>query len=203
MLVALLDGGSRPAGELAAIAGVGAPTASAHLAQLVEGGLLVDRRIGRHRYFSLADADVADAVEALQRISPRQRIRSLRQSTTALRLAELRSCYDHLAGRVALVLADALVDEGSVAPLVAGRVGEMTGEGPVARRLGLRAAAPTGRRPAVRGCLDWTERRPHVAGAIGAQVRERFLEQGWATAMAHDRSLKLTDAGRDLLAGFA
>ncbi|GAA1966419.1 ArsR/SmtB family transcription factor [Agromyces allii] len=201
MLVALLDGGARPASELAAIAGVRPPTASAHLAQLVEGGLLVDRRLGRHRYFALADASVADAVEAVQRIAPRQRVTSLRQSSTALRLAELRSCYDHLAGRVALVIADALVEEGSVAPLVAGRVGEITGSGPVAQRLGLRPEPASGRRPAVRGCLDWTERRPHVAGALGAEIRRVFLDRGWATALPHDRSLKLTDAGRDVLAG--
>ncbi|ANJ27294.1 hypothetical protein ATC03_11760 [Agromyces aureus] len=203
MLVALLDGGARPASELAAIAGVRPPTASAHLAQLVEGGLLVDRRLGRHRYFSLADASVADAVEALQRIAPRQRVTSLRQSSTALRLAELRSCYDHLAGRVALVVADALVEEGSIAPLVAGDVGEITGEGRAAQLIGLRHETGSGRRPAVRGCLDWTERRPHIAGALGADIRSAFLERGWAIGLAHDRSLKLTDAGRDVLAALA
>lgn len=201
MLVALLDGGSRPASELAAIAGVRPPTASAHLAQLVDGGLVVGRRLGRHRYFALADPSVAEAVEALQRIAPRQRITSLRQSTTAARLGELRSCYDHLAGRVALVIADALVAEGSLAPLVAGRVGEVTGAGPLAGRLGLAQVAPAGRRPAVRGCLDWTERRPHVAGALGAQIRSTFLERGWAATVAGDRSLKLSDAGRGVLAG--
>lgn len=206
MLVALLDGGSRPASELAAIAGVRPPTASAHLARLVDGGLLVDRRIGRHRYFELADASVADAVEALQRIAPRRPVTSLRQSTTAVRLAEFRTCYDHLAGRVALVIADALVHEGSVAPLAAGRVGEITGIGPLARRLGVEGegdgdlVAPQGRRPLVRGCLDWTERRPHVAGAVGAGIRRTFLDRGWAVGLPHDRSLKLTDAGRAVLA---
>ena len=204
MLVALLDGGSRPASELAAIAGVRPPTASAHLAQLVDGGLLVDRRLGRHRYFELADASVADAVEALQRIAPRRPVTSLRQSTTAVRLAEFRSCYDHLAGRVALVIADALVDEGSVAPLTAGRIGEITGDGPLARRLGVELDgdddAPRGRRPMVRGCLDWTERRPHVAGAVGASIRRTFLDRGWAVGLQQDRSLKLTDAGRAVLA---
>ncbi len=205
MLVALLDGGARPASELAAIAGVRPPTASAHLARLVEGGLLVDRRLGRHRYFQLADASVADAVEALQRISPRQRVSSLRQSTTAVRLGELRSCYDHLAGRIALAIADVLVEEGSIAPLVAGRVGEITGAGPLARRLGLDGGTGAGRslpgtrRPAVRGCLDWTERRPHVAGAFGAQIHRSFLDRGWAVGLPRDRSLKLTAAGREAL----
>lgn len=205
MLVALLDGGSRPASELAAIAGVRPPTASAHLARLVEGGLLVDRRIGRHRYFELADASVADAVEALQRIAPRRPVTSLRQSTTAVRLAELRSCYDHLAGRVALVIADALVQEGSVAPLTSGRVGEITGSGPLARRLGLDDEPPSapGRRPAVRGCLDWTERRPHLAGVAGARIRLAFLDRGWAVGLSQDRSLRLTDAGRAVLADLA
>ena len=85
MLVALLDGRSLPASELAAIAGVKPPTASAHLAQLVEGGLVVDRRLGRHRYFALAGPGVADAVEALQRIAPRRPVSSYRQSTTSAR----------------------------------------------------------------------------------------------------------------------
>jgi len=203
MLVALLDGRSLPASELAAIACVKPPTASAHLAQLVEGGLVTDRRIGRHRYFALAGPDVADAVEALQRIAPRQSVSSYRQSATAERLAEARSCYDHLAGRVALRLADALVAEGAIAPLEAGRPGRIlpsAGAGTLAMRLGLPEVGADGRRPAVRGCLDWTERRPHIAGRLGAHLLDTVLTEGWVARVPGDRSLRVTDAGRAALA---
>ncbi|MFE6255203.1 ArsR/SmtB family transcription factor [Agromyces sp. NPDC057865] len=200
MLVALLDGRSLPASELAAIAGVKAPTASAHLAQLVAGGLVTDRRLGRHRYFTLAGPEVADAVEALQRIAPRQAVRSYRQSAAAERLAEARSCYDHLAGRTALRLADALVAEGSLSPLEAGNTGRILDvEGALAATLHLRAVDPDGRRPAVRGCLDWTERRPHIAGRLGAHLLDTLLAEGWVSRVAGDRSLRITDEGRPAL----
>jgi len=205
MLVALLDGRSLPASELAAIAGVKAPTASTHLAQLVDGGLLVDRRIGRHRYFSLAGPDVADAVEALQRIAPRRTITSYRQSATAERLAEARSCYDHLAGRAALRLADALVGEGAVAPLAPGEPGRVLDVSrPLAARLRLGEIDPVSgagrnRRPVVRGCLDWTERRPHLAGRVGAHLLDVLLEDGWFARVPGERSLRVTAEGRAAL----
>lgn len=201
MLVALLDGRSLPASDLASIAGVKASTASAHLAQLVDGGLLVDRRIGRHRYFSLAGPDVSDAVEALQRIAPRRAVTSYRQSATAERLAEARSCYDHLAGRAALRLADSLVAEGAVAPLAAGEPGEiLDASRPLAVRLRLgdvdTVSGRGTRRPAVRGCLDWTERRPHLAGRLGAHLLELLLAEGWFARVPGERSLRVTAEGR-------
>jgi DNA-binding transcriptional ArsR family regulator len=200
MLVALLDGRALPASDLAAIAGVKPSTASAHLAQLVDGGLVTDRRLGRHRYFELAGPEVANAVEALQLLAPRRDVTSYSQSATAARLAEARSCYDHLAGRVALQLADALVAEGSIAPLAAGEPGRILDtSGALARRFDLEAAqatdAPT-RRPAVRGCLDWTERRPHIAGRLGAHLLESLLAEGWVARVPGDRSLRVSDAGR-------
>jgi DNA-binding transcriptional ArsR family regulator len=200
MLVALLDGRSLPASELAAIAGVKAPTASAHLAQLVDGGLITDRRLGRHRYFTLAGSDVADAVEALQRIAPREAVNSYRQSATAERLAEARSCYDHLAGRVALRLADALVAEGAITPLAAGKPGRiLEAGGALASRLRVDGVTSEGRRPVVRGCLDWTERRPHIAGRLGAHLLETLLQAGWVSRVPGDRSLRVTEAGRTAL----
>lgn len=206
MLVALLDGRSLPASELASIAGVKAPTASAHLAQLVDGGLLTDRRIGRHRYFALAGPDVADAVEALQRIAPRQGVSSYRQSATAERLAAARSCYDHLAGRAALQLADALVAEGAVGRLVAGEQSRILDVStPLATRLRLGdvevgSRTRRDRRPVVRGCLDWTERRPHLAGRLGAHVLDLLLAEGWFSRVPGERSLRITSEGRVRLA---
>lgn len=209
MLVALLDGRSLPASELAAVAGVTPPTASAHLAQLLAGGLVTDRKLGRHRYFSLAGEHVADAVEALQRIAPRRAVTSYSQSATAERLALARSCYDHFAGRLALDLADALVREGAISPLVAGEPGSVLDPGtPVAMRLGIAEAAGAGagatsRRPVVRGCLDWTERRPHLAGRLGAIVLERLLAEEWVARRAGDRSLRVTEEGAREFAALA
>lgn len=200
MLVALLDGRALPAGELAKLAGVSAATASAHLARLVDGGLLRARSLGRHRYFELAGPEVADAVESLQRLGPRVPVTSYAQSATARRLAEARSCYDHLAGRIALGLADRLVGEGAISPLEAGSPGiVLATDGPLARRLRLDEAPPAGRRPAVRGCLDWTERRPHLAGALGAHVLEVLLADGWVARVPGDRSLRVADGLRAAL----
>jgi DNA-binding transcriptional ArsR family regulator len=206
MLVALLDGRSMPASELASIAGVKPSTASAHLARLVDGGLVVDRRLGRHHYFALAGAAVANAVEALQLLAPRQHVTSYAQSATAARLAEARSCYDHLAGRVALRIADALVAEGALAPLEPGGAGRIldTG-GTLAQRLGLEDAVrdASSRRPIVRGCLDWTERRPHIAGRLGAHLLGRLLDEGWVARVPNDRSLRISDSGRAAFAALA
>ncbi|MRG61784.1 helix-turn-helix domain-containing protein [Agromyces sp. CFH 90414] len=204
MLTALLDGRSLPASDLAAIAGVAAPTASSHLAQLVEGGLVVATRSGRHRYFSLAGAEVARAVEALQAIAPRRPVTSYAGSRAAKRLAEARSCYDHLAGRLALDLADALVGEGSIEPLGIGQPGSLTDRpGPLAMRLGLDRVPPTGKRPAVRGCLDWTERRPHLAGAVGAHMLGVLLADGLLVRDRDDRGLTPTPEGAAWFATFA
>ena len=198
MLLALLDGRALPASDLAGIAGVRPSTASAHLTQLVDGGLVTGRRLGRHHYFSLAGPEVANAVEALQLLAPRREVTSYSQSTTAARLAEARSCYDHLAGRVAMVLADALVTEGAIAPLVAGATGAVIDAGrPIAERLEVHVVLATaGRHPVVRGCLDWTERRPHIAGRLGAHLLERLLDEGWVTHIAGERSLRITAEGR-------
>ncbi|MGH3705612.1 MAG: ArsR/SmtB family transcription factor [Agromyces sp.] len=207
MLVALLDGRSLPASELASVAGVSASTASTHLAQLLAGGLVTDRKLGRHRYFTLAGVDVANAVEALQLIAPRRTVSSYTQSASAERLALARSCYDHFAGRLALDLADALVREGAIAPLVAGEPGGVLDPGaPLARRLGIAEGldvAGSSRRPALRGCLDWTERRPHVAGRLGAHLLERMIAEGWVERRRGDRSLRVTEEGSREFAALA
>lgn len=205
MLLALLDGRALPASDLAAIARVKPSTASAHLAQLVDGGLVTGRRLGRHHYFSLAGPEVANAVEALQLLAPRREVTSYAQSATASRLAEARSCYDHLAGRVALALADALVAEGTLAPLVAGAPSDVLDvHGPLADRLGIAGAtASASRRPVVRGCLDWTERRPHIAGRLGQHLLHRLIDEGWVTRIPGERSLRISSEGRTQFAALA
>lgn len=196
MLRALLDGSERPASELARVAGVSASTASEHLARLAAGGLVDDRRCGRHRYFRLRDAHVAAALESLAHIAPTQPTRSLRTARTGRALAYARTCYDHTAGRLGVVIADALVARGTIAPLVSGQAGQIVRrDDPLLSTLGFDAELRT-RRPDVRGCLDWTQRRPHVAGRLG-QATLDYLERNALVVRAHgDRSLRVSDAAR-------
>jgi DNA-binding transcriptional ArsR family regulator len=188
VVTGLLDGRARAAGELAALAGVSASTVSGHLAALVAGGMLVVRRDGRRRLHALAGPEVARAVEALQALAPTPVVSSYRQSAQARRLSVARTCYDHLAGEFGVRVADELVGAGAVAPLTAGEPGELLDVSAAPRwRL---AELPRGtRRPLVRGCLDWTQRRPHVAGALGAHLLTVALEAGWVQRVPHGRGL--------------
>jgi DNA-binding transcriptional ArsR family regulator len=196
MVAALEDGRALPASELARRACVRPSTASEHLARLVGGGLLAVQQSGRHRYFRLASDDVAHAVEALAAIAPRAPVRSLRTANTASALEEARTCYDHLAGRLGVAVTDALVRRralkevdgvfvsGSRATAVLGGLGIDERD--------LRRA----RRPFALSCLDWSERRPHVAGALGASIAARALAAGWVRRRSDSRALDITDAGR-------
>ncbi|SBT39918.1 ArsR/SmtB family transcription factor [Micromonospora auratinigra] len=198
--LALLDGRAWTAGELARRAGVAPSTASDHLTRLVRGGLLVQERQGRHRYVRLAGPAVAQLVEDLAGHAPTPPVppRTLRAASAGAALAYARTCYDHLAGRLGVLLHDALLDRGVLdrsggLALTPAGVTWLAGLGvPVAP---LRAA----RRPLVRDCLDWTERRPHLAGALGAALCRRFADLGW-TASGTGRAVRLTPAGRPALA---
>ncbi|MGR6319310.1 helix-turn-helix domain-containing protein [Micromonospora soli] len=198
--LALLDGRAWTAGELARAGGVAPSTATDHLNRLVRGGLLVEERQGRHRYVRLAGPSVAQLIEDLAGHAPAQPAppRTLRAASAGAVLAYARTCYDHLAGRLGVLLHDALLDRG-----VLDRTGGLavTAHGVAwLAELGvpvepLRAA----RRPLVRDCLDWTERRPHLAGALGAALNRRFLDLGW-TVRGTGRAVRLTPAGRPALA---
>lgn len=202
MLLALMDSRSRPAGELARLAGTRPSTAGSHLQRLTEGGLIRVTACGRNRYYSLAGPEVARAVEALQVLAPAQPVTSLRAARTGTALAFARTCYDHLAGELAVELAGTLVNRRVIAPLQAGSVGEvLSPDHALLALLGVGpAASPPGtRRPAVRGCLDWTQRVPHLAGALGAQVLTGMIEQHWIAPISGSRAVKLTDKGRRAL----
>jgi DNA-binding transcriptional ArsR family regulator len=195
--LALLDGRAWTAGELARQAGVAVSTASSHLDRLVAGGLLAEQRQGRHRYLRLAGPDAARLVEDLSsHLPPRPApVRSLRVANRDAALARGRTCYDHLAGRLGVLL-----------------LGAMTARDLVVRDTGLAltdlglawlaelgvdlAALRSGRRPMTRDCLDWTERRPHLAGAAGAAVCRRFFDAGWIERSHGGRAVRLTPAGR-------
>jgi len=196
ILIALADGRALPAGELARAASVSAQSASGHLSKLVGGGLLAVQSEGRHRYYRLSSPDVAHAIEALGAIStvlPRAGAARPRETPA---LYNLRTCYDHLAGRVAVDLARALETSGVLLAR-----GERDYElGPVGpewlERLGLNAEALRGsRRAFARRCLDWTERKPHLAGALGAALLSRLLTLGWVARLPQSRALRITHRG--------
>jgi DNA-binding transcriptional ArsR family regulator len=192
-LMALSEERSLPAGELARRAGVSASTASIQLAKLVDGGLLTVERNGRHRYYSLAEPAIAAAIESLAVIAPRRPARSLRQARIGSDLQAARTCYDHLAGALGVALFDALLRKRVLTPDL-----EPTRSG--SRRLAdlgvdvERAAG--GRRPLARRCLDWSERRDHLAGALGATIATRFFELGWIERTPSSRAVRVTEAGR-------
>jgi DNA-binding transcriptional ArsR family regulator len=181
MLMTLADGRALPAGELAAAAGLSLSGASAHLARLSQGGLIAVEREGRHRYYRLAGSQVAAALEALAPLAitpgwPRARL----PATEALRRG--RTCYDHLAGELGVALADGLVGHGLLTSGEGKRL-EVTAAGKrwFADVLGIETARlRSGRHGIARRCLDWTERRHHVAGPLGAALLRRCRELGWA-----------------------
>ncbi len=194
MLDALMSGVWLTAGELARAAGVTAPTATGHLDGLARAGLVKRRRSGRHHYHALAGPDVAAALEALARIpSPGEGAPRPAPADPALGFA--RMCYDHLAGSLGVLLADTLVERGYV---VAGGT-ELSPEGESwLAGLGIDVASLRARRRTfVRACLDWTERRDHLAGAVGAALTESLLSRSWIVRRAETRAVRLTARGRD------
>ncbi|MFB7108669.1 ArsR/SmtB family transcription factor [Streptomyces sp. NPDC056291] len=193
--LALLDGRAWTANELASYAGVAPSTATSHLNLLVSGGLLVEERHGRHRYVRVADRRVIELIESLAALAPQRsaRPRSLSASGRQQALARARLCYDHLAGAVALAITDAMVERGL---LEWGPEPGLTGKGALwLAEAGITVPAGS-RRPPVRACLDWTERRPHLAGAVGAALCAHALATGWMTRIGTTRALLVTHAGR-------
>lgn len=202
MCLALLDGRAWTATELARLAGVAPSTASGHLDRLVEAGVLGQERQGRHRYLRLAGPEVAALVEDLTAfLAPatpdgaRAASGSLRGVRSGRRFAAARTCYDHLAGTLGVGLLDAFVAR----DLVSARDGlaltapgrawfvALVGEEPFAHARG---------RPLVRACLDRTERRHHLGGALGAALCRELLDRGWLLRVPTDRAVLVTPAGR-------
>lgn len=206
VLTALADGRALAASTLAAEAGVAPSTVSGHLSRLVDGGLVRVEPSGRNRYFRLTGPDVADAVEALARLAPTRPVRSLRAGTHAEAIRAARTCYDHLAGRLGVALLDALVAEGVL------RVESQPGADPVLgvvrakhyqltdhgrerlADLGVVLDRPN-RRPLIRYCLDWSEQRPHLGGALGAALLDQFVSLGWVVR-GERRVVRLAEPGR-------
>ncbi len=194
MLSALIGGKALTAGELAREAGVTAQTASAHLAKLADGGLIAGVRQGRHHYFRLAGSDVAEMLEKMMGVAERAGHTRTRTGPKAPELRKSRVCYDHLAGEMGVALFDNLVD----ARFIAGENDvRLTKRGAgFTRDFGIDLDALSGqRRPLCKSCLDWSMRRHHLAGSLGAAMLERFYGLGWARRDRSSRAVHFSPQG--------
>lgn len=203
VLTALMSGMALTATELADLAGVTRATISTHLAKLVEAGLLVVEAQGRHRYFRLADADVAALLESLMSVAFRTGAVRLRSSPREPALRRARVCYDHLAGELGVLVYDQLLERGAFALAPGGLHLSAAGRA-IMQELGIDvAAADNGRRALCRTCLDWSERRHHLAGALGAAMLAQFQQRGWARRLPDSRVLAFSAAGETALRAWA
>ncbi len=217
ILLALADGRALPASVLAAEAGVAASTASSHLSKLLDGGLVEVLPQGRHRYYRLAGEQVGELVETLARLAPAQPVRSLREGTRSQAMRAGRTCYDHLAGRLGVSVFAALIERGWVTGgdgrhhIETARDDRLAAPGhDLAYTLtprgcegldGLGVALPAlagadAQGLPLRYCVDWTEQRHHVSGAVGRALAQRLLELEWIKRLPRGRAVKVTDAGR-------
>jgi DNA-binding transcriptional ArsR family regulator len=216
ILMALNDGRSLPAGLLASEAGVSASTASSHLHKLTEAGLITVDRQGRNRFYRLAGPQVGQLLETITQLAPTQPVRSLRQGTRANALRTARTCYDHLAGRLGVGLMRTMLDRGYV--FGGDGVADPGGQHPHDRRAGYGhdvdyqltgdghdflvdfGVALPGRRRAVRYCVDWSERRHHLAGAMGRGLADRLVDLDWVRRDRSNRAVRITPEGEKGLA---
>jgi DNA-binding transcriptional ArsR family regulator len=200
VLTALLADRALTATELAAVAGVTKQTVSAHLAKLVGAKLVAVKQQGRHRYFRLADADVAQLLESLMGVAFRTGAVRVRSSPREPALRQARVCYDHLAGEVGVRIYESLVRKRALVPATDGL--ELSAEGcRFFRKLAIDTDALAAQKRAFcRACLDWSERRHHLAGALGAALLARIIELGWARRAKDSRVVSLTPHGQQALA---
>jgi len=197
ILNSLLDGRALPASELAYMARVSPQTASAHLAKLVEGGLLGVETQGRHRYYRLASVQVAQVLEALSTMAPPVQVRSLRQSDQLKEVRHARTCYDHLAGHLGVEVTRQLLERKLIAQTDDGYEVTTAGEGWF-QRFGIDLDAIRQKRRALaRPCLDWSERRYHLAGTLGTAFTKRLFELELITRAATSRAVYVTEKGKE------
>jgi DNA-binding transcriptional ArsR family regulator len=196
MLSALLDGRALTASELAFAARVTPQTASMHLAKLTEAGLLSPIKDGRHRYFRLASPKIVEMLDGIVAVALENRPRFRPLSRQAQELSAARICYDHLAGRLSVDLADFLSTHEYIVP--GDEAAEITEAGTrFLTEFGIDLAAlGSTRRHFCRLCLDWTERRPHIAGAVGAALTKRCFDLGWTERMKYSRAVIVTASGK-------
>jgi DNA-binding transcriptional ArsR family regulator len=198
MLNGLMDGRALTASELAQLAGITAQTASSHLTRMTEAGLLAVEKQGRHRYHRLASPAVAQMIESIMRLAvPEVTAKPLRTGPRDAALRAGRTCYDHLAGHLGVSITDALIDAGHIDLGI--DAGEVTDSGlALFARAGIAIEALTAKRSRIlcRPCLDWSERRPHLAGAIGAALCSHCFDNGWIRRIEGTRAVSVTPNGQ-------
>ncbi|HEU5378273.1 MAG TPA: winged helix-turn-helix domain-containing protein [Ktedonobacteraceae bacterium] len=200
ILMTLSDGRALPAGELARCAHVSPSTAAAHLNKLVESQWLCVERQGRHRYFRLADPLIVHVLEELATISQPQPANSFREVRTGSALQLARTCYDHMAGMLGVRLAQALVVRGYLVEQNE-HYGVTEPGKEYLRTLGIEYEdLEKRRRQLAPQCLDWSERRHHIAGSLGAALTERFFAFGWIMRVPSSRIVQVTETGKKYLA---
>jgi DNA-binding transcriptional ArsR family regulator len=196
MLWSLLGGQARPASELAFYANVSAQSASAHLAKLVAAGMLLVESRGRHRYFRIARPEVALAIEAMAALTPAAQQLAQLPARQAPDLKLARTCYDHLAGKIAVALCQALQKAGWLVLRDENEFAVTRKGDDQFRELGIDTdALHTQRRAFARPCPDWSERQPHLAGAVGAALLDRMFEMKWIARRRDSRIVRLTNEG--------
>jgi DNA-binding transcriptional ArsR family regulator len=195
MLSALMGGEFIAAGELAQAAGVTAQTASSHIAKLVDSELVVARSQGRHRYFRLADADIAHALEALSLVAERNASAGKWERGAYKPLKMARTCYGHLAGELGVQLFEGLLASGALSAHEGGFALTDTGRAQL-ESLGLQAPGGGPARRFAYPCLDWSERRDHLAGSLAVAMLEQGLAKGWLLRAKDSRAVSITPAGR-------
>jgi len=202
MLSTLMDGRILTATELAYLSGVAPQTASGHLAKLSDAGLLALEKRGRRRYFRLASPLVARVLEALMVVAQDGPARQRNFWRGGETLRHARTCYDHMAGRIAVAIADRLVQQSFI--LLDDYGGQLTDAGrSFFDELGVDLRLASKRRVFCRPCLDWSERRPHLAGAVGAAILDHALEHDWVEHVRDSRALVVTPVGvRELATAF-
>lgn len=195
MLTALMGGQALTASELAGAAGVTLQTASAHLAKLEAGGLIAQRKQGRHRYFALADDEAGRLLESIMGYAANRGHLRTRPGPKDPALRKARVCYNHLAGDYGVRLLDRLVADGDVT--LDGDEAAVTPAGEMRMAaLGIdMPALKAQRRPVCRTCLDWSERRSHLAGSLGEALLARFIANGWAKREKNSRAVRFTGEG--------
>ncbi|WP_281216288.1 ArsR/SmtB family transcription factor [Lysinibacillus capsici] len=196
ILASMMDGRFHTASELAYMAAIKPQTASFHLAKLVEGKLIKVEKQGRHRYFQLAGEDIAQFLESFLAISPPPEVRSLKQSSQIKLLQDARTCYDHLAGKLGVQLTESLLKAGYLT--LEGKQFVLTDEGILFfTTFGIDLTAlKRKRRSFSHACLDWSERRYHLAGALGCELLNQFFNLGWLLRVPSIRAIKVTEEGK-------
>ncbi|OIA98645.1 transcriptional regulator [Paenibacillus sp. LC231] len=196
ILTVLLDGRYHPASELAYMANIKPQTASFHLSKMVAANLVTVEQQGRHRYYGIQNQEVAQIMETLLSITPPAEIRSLNQAAENEALRQARTCYDHLAGKLGIQLTNSLLSAGVLSEVEDQFTVTEKGEGFFKAFQVDLCRVKRKRRSFTHRCLDWSERRHHLAGALGHALLERLLELHWIQRVPNTRAIKITPEGK-------